>query len=84
MQLHVRLVEAKDIAKMDTFSKTDAYCLLSLNGTSPKKSKVIDNSMTPKWNEEFHFNVLSAKITLFLVILKLSAIEGKVAEIKNL
>jgi len=59
MQLHVRLLQAKDIAKMDTFGKTDAYCLLALNGSSPVKSKVIKNNMTPVWNEEFHFNVSS-------------------------
>jgi len=60
MQLNIRFIEAKDIAKMDTFGKTDAYCQFGLNGKVNYKTKIIKNSMTPKWNEDFTLPITNA------------------------
>lgn len=59
--LHVKVMEASDIAKMDVVGYTDAYCVLNLvNGLKVEKTKVIDNNMRPKWNELFSFQIANA------------------------
>lgn len=56
--LHVRLVGAKDIPKMDLFGKSDPYCIISTLSTGMNfKSSVKKNTKTPVWNEDFHFPV---------------------------
>jgi len=60
MQLHVRVIEAKGIAKMDFFSKSDPYCILKMSsGCQNQRTRVIQNSQLPRWNEDFHFNIQS-------------------------
>ena len=54
--LHVRVVEARDIAKMDTFGKSDPYIILQMGGQQ-KKTTVKQNTQSPHWNESFTFNV---------------------------
>ena len=54
--LHVRVVEAEDIPKMDVISATDAYCILKTSSET-RKTFVCKDSMHPRWNQEFHFNV---------------------------
>ncbi|KAH0786328.1 XYPPX repeat family protein [Histomonas meleagridis] len=57
MQLHVRVIEALDIAKMD-ISKSDPYCVISVSSSNDtRRTRVIENSLKPMWNEEFHFNI---------------------------
>ena len=57
MQLHVRVVEATNIAKMDLV-KSDPYCIVSVpESNSTQRTRVIQNSLTPKWNEVFHFSI---------------------------
>ncbi|KAH0787749.1 C2 domain containing protein [Histomonas meleagridis] len=57
MQLHVRVLEALDIAKMD-ISKSDPYCVISVTSSNDtRKTRVIENSLKPVWNEDFHFNI---------------------------
>lgn len=53
--LHVRVVEATDIPRMDA-NATDAYCLLQTSSES-LTTFVVKNSMNPRWNQEFHFSV---------------------------
>ena len=67
-KLHVRLIEARGLPKMDTISKTDPYCLL-YSTQSPKKqrSRTRSNTHTPVWNENFHFDVFNpAQDQLFI------------------
>ena len=59
-QLHVRVIEAADIAKMDS-NATDAYCVLKTSSQS-EKTRVCNNTMTPRWNQEFHFNIASPSV----------------------
>ncbi|KAK8838088.1 hypothetical protein M9Y10_036039 [Tritrichomonas musculus] len=53
--LHVRVIEADDIPKMDA-NATDAYCILNTSSES-RNTAVIQNSMHPRWNQEFHFSI---------------------------
>lgn len=55
--LHVRCVEATDIPRMDS-NATDAYCVLSTS-SEQLKTNVIQNSMHPRWNQDFHFQVIA-------------------------
>ncbi|KAK8871471.1 hypothetical protein M9Y10_007200 [Tritrichomonas musculus] len=54
-QLHVRVIEADDIPRMD-LNKTDAYCILQA-GSETQNTFAIMNCMHPRWNQDFHFNV---------------------------
>ena len=55
--LHVRVIEATDIAKMD-INASDPYCILKTS-SQEMKTRVKKNDMHPRWNEEFHFNITS-------------------------
>ena len=57
--LHIRIVEAHDIPKMDTFSKTDAYCIVSISDRNPQRTSVQNNTLTPRWNQDFHLDVVN-------------------------
>lgn len=50
--LRVHIFEARDIEKMDRIGKTDAYCLVQTKGAlTGWETRVIDNCMTPVWDE---------------------------------
>ena len=58
MLVHIRVIEAKDVPKMDLFGKADPYCLLQISSSrTVYKTKVIKNTYNPIWNEEFHIPV---------------------------
>ena len=54
--LHVRVIEANDIPKMDIITDTDAYCILR-SGAETQRTYTILNCKHPRWNQEFHFNI---------------------------
>ncbi|KAH0794220.1 C2 domain containing protein [Histomonas meleagridis] len=54
-QFHLRVLEATDIPRMDA-NATDAYCIITIGGQT-RRTRVIKNSMHPRWNEDFHFDV---------------------------
>ncbi|KAH0787826.1 C2 domain containing protein [Histomonas meleagridis] len=58
MQLHLRVLEATDIAKMDLFSKSDPYVIVRISGSrQERRTNYINNTSHPRWNAEFHFSV---------------------------
>ena len=59
--LHVRLIEANDIPKMDLITQTDAYCIFRSCSES-RRSFTVLNSKHPRWNQEFHFTIPSPTI----------------------
>lgn len=62
MNLHIKVIEAVDVPKMDVFSKSDPYCVISLTGfPGRKRTKTIQNTDHPVWNEEFHFPIQNKK-----------------------
>ncbi|XP_077178892.1 cytosolic phospholipase A2 epsilon-like isoform X1 [Paroedura picta] len=69
--LTVRVIRAKNIRRADTLSHTDCYLNLWLPTASSVqfRTKAVDNSKDPVWNETFHFMVQSkVKNTLELSI----------------
>lgn len=60
IQLKVKLVKGTNLHKMDKIGKSDPYCIFQLKGypedqLSRWKSRVIDNTLDPVWNEEYTF-----------------------------
>lgn len=71
MKLHVRVVEATDVPKMDLFGKADPYCCLTCGTTNViQKTKVCSNTYNPVWNQEFHFDVTSQATDMLYVSMK--------------
>lgn len=70
-QLHVRVIEAKELPKMDTFGKCDCFAILQLNTSrNIQKTRVIPGTYTPVWNEDFHFPLEDITIDTLTVFLK--------------
>jgi len=54
--LTVKVIEARNIAAMDKGGTSDPYCRLKCNFNKQRfKTKVIDKTLTPKWDEVFKF-----------------------------
>jgi len=54
--LTVKVIEARNIAAMDKGGTSDPYCRLKCNFNKQRfKTKVIDKTLTPKWDEIFKF-----------------------------
>lgn len=68
MEFHVRVVEAKEIANMDSVGKTDPYCTIKIVGTNQKgKTSTKKDTLTPIWNEEFHFAAHNPNKQIFMI-----------------
>jgi Ca2+-dependent lipid-binding protein len=62
MYLHVKIIKAKDLPKMDIGpgAKSDPYVRLSIKGRDGhQKTKVKHNEKKCKWEEEFSFEIFS-------------------------
>lgn len=60
MELNIKIVEAKDVPKMDAVGKSDPYVILKLSKSSQEwKTKVQKNTYTPVWNQEFKLPLTS-------------------------
>jgi Ca2+-dependent lipid-binding protein len=66
--LHIRLREGVDIPSLDLVGKSDPFCLIQLSSSAQVfRTKVIENSSKPVWNEDFQVNVHDpAKDTLHI------------------
>jgi len=54
--LSVKVIEARNIAAMDKGGTSDPYCRLKCNFNKQRfKTKVIDKTLSPKWEETFKF-----------------------------
>lgn len=83
LMVHVLVEEAKDLANMDVGGKSDPYCKVSLsNDVTAQKTRVIDNSLTPQWFEQFSFMITSMED--FLNILVRDEDRGKDEDMANL
>lgn len=71
MQLHVRVIEAEGLPKMDVFGSVDPYCQLQVNTVQKvERTKTIKNCKHPVWNEEFHFPVHDISTDTLYLLLK--------------
>ncbi|KAJ8754096.1 hypothetical protein K2173_001994 [Erythroxylum novogranatense] len=57
--LHVKVVRALNLLKMDLFGSSDPYVKVSLSGERfpGKKTSIKMKSLNPQWNEDFKFTV---------------------------
>lgn len=63
LSLHVRVIEATDLPKMDVLGKIDPYCILYSSSSSKKqKTKTIKKNYNPKWNQDFTFPVANLQV----------------------
>lgn len=57
--LHVNIVRASNLRKMDLLGKSDPYVKLSLSGERlpSKKTSIKMRNLNPEWNEQFKLTV---------------------------
>jgi len=66
--LNVKVIEAADVPKADTFGKTDPFCKLAFKGGKAiLKTKVQDGTYTPRWNENFVLYPNNPKTDIFVI-----------------
>eukprot|EP00824_Muranothrix_gubernata_P009272 TRINITY_DN21846_c0_g1_i1.p1 TRINITY_DN21846_c0_g1~~TRINITY_DN21846_c0_g1_i1.p1 ORF type:complete len:1314 (+),score=387.07 TRINITY_DN21846_c0_g1_i1:460-3942(+) len=53
-KLVVKVVEARELEKMDKFGQSDPYCVLTIEGDT-QKTDVVKKTLEPKWDAEFKF-----------------------------
>lgn len=54
--IDVCVIEAKNLPRMDLIGTSDPFCVVGLVGDpKPRKTSVIEDSVTPVWNERFQF-----------------------------
>ncbi|KAH0795226.1 C2 domain containing protein [Histomonas meleagridis] len=66
MLLHVKVIEAKDLPVVDASGSCDGYCALRI-GDQKAKTRTIENSLTPKWRNDFHFKVVNFETDILTV-----------------
>lgn len=62
MRMSIRIIQAKDIPAMDEGNTSDPYLIITC-GQMKKRSKVIQQTLTPQWHEDFDF-FFAAKTTV--------------------
>ena len=56
--LHVYVIEALNVPKMDLTSKSDPYVLIRFEKDNVGlKTKALDNTLTPQWNELLNYTI---------------------------
>lgn len=62
MILHIKVIEAKDVPKMDVVGYSDPYVKFTYDkGPGTYQTRYIEQTLTPVWNEEFHIAILDKK-----------------------
>lgn len=71
MLLKVKIIEARNIPNLDIIGKSDPYCMLQMsNSQQVYKTKYINNTSCPVWNEEFKFPVTRQASDVLVVVVK--------------
>jgi len=66
-EVRVGILEAAELPRMDLFGESDAYVVMQLDNKT-KKTRVIKNSLHPKWYE---YNNFSVQKTTSMLVLKM-------------
>ena len=71
LMLRLNIFEARDIAKMDTFGKTDAFCVVKIkDSVTAWETKVIPDCMTPVWNETHDFLIVNPEVEVLSILMR--------------
>ena len=63
MDLHIRIVEARDVPNMDIVGKSDPFVVVTVSGTTRKwKTQTVQNSSSPIWNHKLMIQLVSGQI----------------------
>jgi Ca2+-dependent lipid-binding protein len=62
--LEIKVVNARNLPKMDTFGTCDPFCRLDFCGEN-RETKVIKNTYSPDWNEVFVYDLSQRDATSF-------------------
>ena len=57
MKVHLKIIEGKEIPIMDVGGTCDGYCKINF-GKQKAQTRIIDNSLNPRWRQEFHFDIV--------------------------
>ena len=77
--MHIYVIEAMNIPKMDLTSKTDPYVLLKFEKDNIGiKTKALDNTLTPQWNELLDLIITDPKENLIIEIWDKNVIKDKI------
>ena len=70
MSIHVRVIEAHNLHAADVDGKSDPYCVIRVNSDKKKKykTKVVNSSLDPTWNQDFDIPYQSEDDKLLIVI----------------
>lgn len=67
--LRVTIVEAKGLKNVDHFGKSDPYCSCLCTGVK-KRTRVINNNLNPKWNENLEWLINDPRTQTFICTIK--------------
>ena len=71
LHLQIRVVEGRDIPKMDAFGKVDPFVMLRVESSKIiQNTRAISKTFTPVWNEEFNFNIKDPSSDSLICLLK--------------
>ncbi|MCO5548086.1 hypothetical protein L7F22_001543 [Adiantum nelumboides] len=56
-KLKVKVVRAQNLKNMEMIGKSDPYVVAYVRVLFPATTKVVENNLNPKWDEEFYFDV---------------------------
>jgi Ca2+-dependent lipid-binding protein len=71
LNLKVGIIEAKDLPNLDSIGKTDPYAELNLiNSPQKYRTKVIKESLAPRWAETAEFIVTNPAVDIIRVVLR--------------
>jgi len=61
--IKIGLIQGRNMKKMDFLSQSDPFCTLRIDDRpdTQQRSKFINNTVAPQWNEEFHFLVTGSE-----------------------
>jgi hypothetical protein len=57
MKVNLKIIEAKNIPIVDIDGTCDGYCKIKF-GQHSAQTRTIDNSLTPRWRQDFFFDIL--------------------------
>ena len=81
LRLHVKVIKAKGFPQMNIVDGTNPFCIVKV-AEREQRTSIIRNSLTPKWEQEFHFDVRNAPLQDLEIVLCSSEKEQDI-EISN-